>query len=138
MCCEQDVSLRLLQPVSFNNVDFEIFVMLTTVSSLSYTNNSLLNKELNYHKPYSIFVENFHRQTWMMLQLLLNKLLNRFSVWKTRYKVRIIQFSLVTKYVFFISDIFLLSNENEKCIGKLLINSCKTLFTITNHRVWDT
>ena len=138
MCCEQDVSLRLLQPVSFNNVDFEIFVMLTTVSSLSYTNNSLLNKELNYHKPYSNFVDNFHRQTWMMLQLLLNKLLNRFSVWKTRYKVRIIQFSLVTKYVFFISDIFLLSNENEKCIGKLLINSCKTLFTITNHRVWDT
>ena len=63
MCCEQDVSLRLLQPVSFNNVDFEIFVMLTTVSSLSYINNSLLNKELNYHKPYAIFVENFHRQT---------------------------------------------------------------------------
>ena len=63
MCCEQDVSLRLLQPVSFNNVDFEIFVMLTTVSSLSYINNSLWNKELNYHKPYSIFVDNFHRQT---------------------------------------------------------------------------
>ena len=63
MCCEQDVSLRLLQPVSFNNVDFEIFVMLTTVSSLSYINNSLLNKELIYHKPYSIFVENFRRQT---------------------------------------------------------------------------
>ena len=63
MCCEQDVSLILLQPVPLNNVDFEIFVMLTTVSSLSYTNNSLLNKELNYHKPYSIFVENLHRQT---------------------------------------------------------------------------
>ena len=63
MCCEQDVSLRLLQPVSFNNVDFEIFVMLTTVSSLSYINNSLSNKELNYHKPYSIFVDNVHRQT---------------------------------------------------------------------------
>ena len=63
MCCEQDVSLRLLQPVSFNNVDFEIFVMLTTVSSLSYIDNALLNKELIYHKPYSIFVDNFHRQT---------------------------------------------------------------------------
>ena len=63
MCCEQDVSLRLVQPVSFNNSDFEIFVMLTTVSTLSYIKNSLLNKELNYHKPYSIFVENFHRQT---------------------------------------------------------------------------
>ena len=63
MCCEQDVSLRLLQPVSFNNVDFEIFVMLTTVSSLSYIDNALLNKELIYHKPYSNFVENYHRQT---------------------------------------------------------------------------
>ena len=30
----------------------------------------------------------WHPKTWMMLQLLLNKLLNRFSVWKTRYKVR--------------------------------------------------
>ena len=114
MCCEQDVSLRLLQPVSFNNVDFEIFVMLTTVSSLSYISNSLLNKELIYHKPYSIFVDNFHRQTWMMLQLLLNKLLNRFSVWKTRYKVRIIKFSLITKkdfshQIYFFHDIKILS-----------------------------
>ena len=125
MCCEQDVSLRLLQPVSFNNVDFEIFVMLTTVSSLSYTNNSLLNKELNYHKPYSIFVENFRRQTWMMLQLLLNKLLNRFSVWKTRYKVRIIQFSLITKKSLFISDIFIswYANISEKSMPEFFLHT---------------